>query len=222
MQAELLDLLRDGQFCPTEGREDTEAKARIVCATNRNLEGVIEAGRFRQDLYYRLSVVRIDLPPLRHRCADIPLILNYLMEVHSARYGRVPVPVSPALLLMFKRCEWPGNILQLENLIKRYIILGSENAVTAELLQSSVRHDDLTLPTGAPVHLKSLTKQVVQDFERQIILKELEACHWKRKEVARVLRISYGALLYKMRNVGLLNKKDKAAGTLKDTTRRLV
>ncbi len=225
LQAGLLDLLRDGQFCPTEGHEDTEAKARFVCATNRNLEEVVEAGRFRQDLYYRLSVVRLNLPPLRHRCADIPLFLNYLMEVHGARYGRTPAPVSPALLLMFKRCEWPGNILQLENLIKRYIILGSENAVTVELLQCTARHDDFTLPTGPPVPLKSLTKQVVQDFERQIILRELEACHWKRKEVARVLRISYGALLNKMRNVGLLTKKDKAAGplrSLKETTQRLV
>jgi len=222
LQAELLNLLRDGQFCPVEGREDREVKARIICATNRNLEKEVEAGHFRQDLYYRLNVVRIDLPSLRDRSSDIPLILNYFLGVYSARYSRDPFPVSPALLGMLKKCDWPGNILQLENLIKRYVILGSEDALTAELLQCTVRHHDFTLPTGGPTPLKSLTRQAAQDFERKIILQELETYHWKRKEVARALRISYGALLNKMRNAGLLAKKRKTSGRLKRETEKLI
>jgi two-component system response regulator AtoC len=222
LQTELLNLLGDGQFCPVEGHEDREVKARIICATNRNLEKEIEAGNFRRDLYYRLNVVRVDLPSLRQRSADIPLILNYFLGVYSERYNRARFPISPALLGMLKRCDWPGNILQLENLIKRYVILGSEDALTAELLQCSVRHNDLTLPIGRPIPLKSLTRQAAQDFERKIILQELETYHWKRKEVARALRISYGALLNKMRNAGLLAKKRKPPGRLKGETGKLV
>ncbi len=222
LQAELLNLLQDGQFCPVEGRGDREVKARIICATNRNLEKEVEAGRFRQDLYYRLNVVRVDMPSLRDRSADIPLILNYFLEVYSARYGREPFPVSPSLLGMLKKCDWPGNILQLENLIKRYVILGSEDALTAELLQCTVRPNGLTLPMGGPTPLKSLTKQAAQEFERKIILQELETYHWKRKEVARALRISYGALLNKMRNAGLLARKRKAAGRLKGEAGKVV
>src|SRR6266481_4388906 len=132
LQAKLLQLLQDGQFCPIGGQEDRQIDARVVCATNRNLEDEIRKGNFRQDLFYRINVVSIHMPTLRERAADIPLICDSLRKMYGEMFDRPTRPLSARKLDMLQRYHWPGNIRELENLIKRYIILGSEDVITLD------------------------------------------------------------------------------------------
>jgi two-component system response regulator AtoC len=207
LQAKLLQVLQDSQFSRIGGREDIRVDIRIVCAANRPLETQVSGGRFRQDLYYRINVVNLLMPPLRSRIGDVRPLAQYFLERYRRQHGTNVRPISPGLLRMLEEHSWPGNIRELENLIERYVILGSEEAVSAELLQSGRPHPSAMMPTSGPVHLKSVTRQAVQELERKIILNVLEANHWNRKRTASELRISYRALLYKIRQAGLPSKR---------------
>src|SRR6266436_8370051 len=134
LQAKLLQLLQDGQFSRIGGQEDKHVQLRVICATNRHLEQDITEGRFRQDLFYRINVVNIQLPSLRARVGDIASLVAYFLDVHQARHKVQVQPLSPAVMRLLEKHPWPGNIRELENLIERYVILGSEDAVSSELL----------------------------------------------------------------------------------------
>ena len=207
LQAKLLQLLQDGQFSRIGGREDIIVQIRVICATNKPLDREIAAGRFRQDLYYRINVVNVELPPLRSRSEDIADLTNYFLQRLNKRHNTVPRPLSAALLRLLERHQWPGNVRELENLVERCVILGSEEAVSSELLHWDRTHLTPDLPTQGPIHLKKITRQAVQDLERKIILNVLEANRWNRKRAASELRISYRALLYKIRQAGLPPKR---------------
>jgi len=207
LQAKLLQLLQDGQFCPIGGQEDKQVDARVICATNRNLEEEIEQGSFRQDLYYRINVVNIQLPSLRDRVADIPVICDFLREVYSEKFNRPTRPLSSRKMEMMQRYHWPGNIRELENLIKRYVILGSEDAIAVELVASSTTPLIPDVPINGSVSLKKMTRQAIREFESRIILKILQAHNWNRKRAASALNISYRALLYKLKEAGVPARK---------------
>ena len=207
LQAKLLQLLQDGQFCRIGGQEDQRVQLRVICATNRRLEQEIANGRFRQDLFYRINVVSIELPPLRSRSEDIPDLVAYFLQSHRARHNMQARPLSPAALHLLVKHPWPGNIRELENLIERYVILGSEDAVSSELLNWEHTHAASEIPLEGQIHLKKVTRQAVHDLERKIILSVLEANHWNRKRTASALKISYRALLYKIRRAGLPPKR---------------
>jgi two-component system response regulator AtoC len=207
LQAKLLQLLQDGQFCRIGGQEDRHVHLRVICATNRRLELEIANGRFRQDLFYRINVVSIDLPPLRARAEDIPDLVAYFLQLHRARHNMQARPLSPAALTLLGRHSWPGNIRELENLIERYVILGSEDAISSELLNWEHSHLAPEIPVEGQIHLKKVTRQAVHDLERKIILSVLEANRWNRKRTASALKISYRALLYKIRRAGLPRKR---------------
>ncbi len=204
LQAKLLQLLQDGQFCRIGAQEDKKVEVRVVCATNRELEREIDSGSFRADLFYRINVVNLRLPRLRERSQDIPALVNYFLEHYNEKYNcRAPSP-SGGTLSLLERYHWPGNIRELENLIKRYVILGSEDTITSELLSRDEEYFDPEAPTtDAPIALKKVTRQAVRELERRIIFKVLQANNWNRKKAARSLNISYRALLYKMRDSGL-------------------
>ncbi len=207
LQAKLLQLLQDGQFCRIGGQEDRHVQLRVICATNRRLELEIANGRFRQDLFYRINVVSIDLPPLRSRAEDIPELVAYFLQIHRARHNMQARPLSPAALHLLGKHSWPGNIRELENLIERYVILGSEDAISSELLNWEHTHAAPEIPIEGQIHLKKVTRQAVHDLERKIILSVLEANRWNRKRTASALKISYRALLYKIRRAGLPRKR---------------
>src|SRR6202163_3243454 len=207
LQAKLLQLLQDGQFCRIGGQEDRHVQLRVICATNRRLEVEIANGRFRQDLFYRINVVSIDLPPLRSRAEDIPDLVAYFLQIHRARHNMQARPLSPAALNLLAKHSWPGNIRELQNLIERYVILGSEDAISSELLNWEYTHAAPEIPIEGQIHLKKVTRQAVHDLERKIILSVLEANHWNRKRTASALKISYRALLYKIRRAGLPPKR---------------
>jgi two-component system response regulator AtoC len=207
LQAKLLQLLQDGQFSRIGGQEDKRVQVRVMCATNRRLEVEIANGRFRQDLFYRINVVSIELPPLRSRLEDIPDLVSYFLQVHRTRHNMQARPLSPAAQNLLLKHSWPGNIRELENLIERYVILGSEDAISSELLNWEHTHAAPEIPIEGQIHLKKVTRQAVHDLERKIILSVLEANRWNRKRTASALKISYRALLYKIRRAGLPRKR---------------
>lgn len=206
LQAKLLQLLQDGQFSRIGAQEDKRVEVRIVCATNRNLDKEIEAGTFRLDLFYRVNVLDMKLPPLRERSEDIPDLVEYFLDAHAAMFKCTPRPISSRLMQALKAYDWPGNIRQLENLVKRYVILGSEEEVARDLFAapaSPTSTYEPEIPTDGPISLKKITQQAVVEIERKVILKTLQTHHWNRKRAARALNISYRSLLYKIRDAGL-------------------
>lgn len=208
LQAKLLQLLQDGQFCPIGAQEDKRIDVRVICATNRNLEEEIEQGTFRQDLYYRINVVNIQLPSLRERAADIPVICDFLRQVYSDKFNRPTRPLSQRKLEMMQHYHWPGNIRELENLIKRYVILGTEEAIAVDLSNGGSSASLIpSIPINGSISLKKVTRQAMREFESKIILKILQAHNWNRKRAATALNISYRALLYKLKEAGVPRRK---------------
>jgi two-component system, NtrC family, response regulator AtoC len=203
LQSKLLQLLQDGQFCRIGAQEDKKVEVRIVCATNRHLETEIENGTFRQDLYYRINVVNLNLPPLRERRGDIEELVHYFLEYYNRKYNCRAKALSGELITVLQKYHWPGNIRELENLIKRYVILGNEEVISSDLVTREQEYFNPDLNLDGPISLKKLTRQAVRELERKVILKVLQANHWNRKQAARALSISYRALLYKIRDAGL-------------------
>jgi len=211
LQAKLLQLLQDGQFCRIGAQEDKRVEVRVICATNRNLEEEIENGNFRQDLFYRINVLSIELPPLRERNQDIAGLAEYFRQHYNEQFNRYTKTISPVLLRCLTQHSWPGNIRELENLIKRYVIFGSEDAITEELASRSRDHAyNPEIPKDGNISLKKVTRQAVRELERRIILRVLEANQWNRRRTARALNISYRALLYKVRDAGLIPDRGRA------------
>jgi len=203
LQSKLLQLLQDGQFCRIGAQADKKVEVRIVCATNRKLEEEIENGTFRQDLFYRINVVNLFMPPLRDRRDDIENLANYFLDYYNRKYNCRAKPISPELTEVLQKYHWPGNIRELENLIKRYVILGSEDVISSDLQPRDPELLTTDINFDGPISLKKLTRQATRALERKIILKVLHNHHWNSKQAARTLNISYRALLYKIRDAGL-------------------
>src|SRR5215472_6415293 len=203
LQSKLLQLLQDGQFCRIGAQEDKKVEVRVVCATNRKLEQEIENGTFRSDLFYRINVVNLQMPPLRERAADIPQLVDYFLEHHNRKYNCRAKALSSEMLATLRKYHWPGNIRELENLVKRYVILGNEEVISSEVVSREHEYFTPDIPIEGQVSLKKITRQAVRELEHKVILKVLQAHHWNRKQAARALSISYRALLYKIRDAGL-------------------
>ena len=200
LQSKLLHLLQDGQFYAIGGKKEKQVEVRFLCATNRRLEQEIQAGSFRQDLFYRIKVVTLSLPPLRERSCDIPLLIAHFLRTYSQQFRRNPQPLSAKTATALERYWWPGNIRELENLIKSYVILGSEDAIRRELLvtENGSNGNGNGEGTGSGKRPASL-KQAIRDLESQLIRQALEEQHWNRRRAARALKISYRSLLYRLK-----------------------
>jgi two-component system response regulator AtoC len=203
LQSKLLQLLQDGQFCRIGAQEDKKVEVRVVCATNRKLEEEIAAGNFRADLFYRINVVNLHMPPLRERASDIPQLISYFLEYYNRKFNARAVAPSADLMNALKKYHWPGNVRELENLMKRYVILGTEESISGDLHPREQDFFNADISVDGPISLKKITRQAVRELERKIILKVLQHHHWNRKQAARALNISYRALLYKIRDAGL-------------------
>jgi two-component system response regulator AtoC len=209
LQAKLLQLLQEGKFCRIGGQEDTRVELRVICATNRPLEEDVENGTFRQDLFYRINVVNLQLPPLRERIEDLPILVGYFLNSYNEKYNSKAPPFSRQVMQLMQSYMWPGNIRELENLVKRYVILGTEETIAASLVQHNPMTPIPEVREDGDISLKRVTKQAVREVERQVILKVLQAQNWNRKRTARSLGISYRALLYKIRDAGLSERKPR-------------
>ena len=206
LQAKLLHVLQDQQFSRLGGRSNITVDVRVIAATNVNIKQALAERRFRLDLYYRLNAFTLTLPPLRQRQEEIPLLLRHFMARFAARYARAPLTFSPRMMEACLRYPWPGNLRELENFVKRYLILGDEELVLGDLASRAVfvpAADCDLASEQAPRGLKSIVRGLTDDAEAEAITRALEETQWSRKRAARRLKISYKALLYKMRQYGI-------------------
>lgn len=209
LQAKLLHVLQDGHYTRIGDYEEKRADARVVCATNRHLQQEIENGGFRSDLFYRINVISITLPPLRDRRDDVPYLAEYLREQFNRRFQREAPPLSKETLHLLRQRDWPGNIRELENCMARYVVLGSEESFYGERVERAPTHFTYEATPEGNIPLKHIAQQVTRKMERDVILKVLQANHWNRRKAAEVLKISYRALLYKVRQAGLPAKRPR-------------
>jgi two-component system, NtrC family, response regulator AtoC len=200
-QAKLLQLVQDGTMMRVGGQESRKVDTRLICAANGDLRRLIADGGFRLDLFFRISAVTIDLPPLRERSEDLPTLIDYFLERCVKMYQVEPKPISRDIVSLMARYNWPGNIRQLENLIRSYALLGNEEALIADLTPPPSTSILSEIDVAKPVSLKAITKSAKRELEREIILKVLQANGWNRQKAARWLNISYRSLLYKMQEV---------------------
>jgi transcriptional regulator with PAS, ATPase and Fis domain len=202
LQAKLLQVLQDGSFSRLGARTTIKVNVRVIAATNIDIKAAIAERRFRGDLYYRLNGFSFCLPPLRKRREEIPILIRYFMQRMAEKYARRPVSMSATLLNACLEYNWPGNLRELENFVKRYLVLGDDQAMLAELapertpLPPSIRNAELYAPPGG---LKKMLSNVKGEAEARVISAVLLKNQWKRKKSAAELQISYKALLYKMR-----------------------
>jgi DNA-binding NtrC family response regulator len=209
LQAKLLHVLQDQHFSRLGSRSMVSIDVRILAATNIDIQQAIAAKKLREDLYYRLNAFTVHVPPLRERREEIPLLLRHFMALFATRYARAPLPVSPVLVDACRSNSWPGNLRELENFVKRYLILGDEQLALSEL-ETQEREAGAAAgppaeppPKQNPDDLKSLVRGLKDEAEREAIARTLERTRWNRKEAARRLGISYKALLYKIRRYSI-------------------
>jgi two-component system, NtrC family, response regulator AtoC len=207
VQAKLLQVLQDGSFLRVGGHEMRRIQTRVVAVANRELREQVDEGTFRLDFLYRINAVTFNLPPLRRRPEDLPQLVDYFTGYHARMFQTNPVPLSRGVVRLMQKYNWPGNIRQLDNLIRSYVLMGSEEALVSELMQDerAVQPASVmsSLDLTQPIALKVVTKKATQELERQIILKVLKANNWNRQKTAKWLKISYRSLLYKLNEVGM-------------------
>jgi two-component system response regulator AtoC len=207
LQAKLLHVLQDHQYSRLGGRHLVETDVRVLAATNVDVHEAMKTGKFREDLYYRLNVLSILVPPLRERTAEIPLLFRHFLEKYSEKFGKPSPKPSKHLLDAAVIYPWPGNLRELENFVKRYVILEDDEGSLCELVEmSSMRQR--TSPRGESMvprqqGLKALVRGLKDEAEAEAIADALEKTRWCRKDAAKMLGISYKALLYKMRQFNL-------------------
>ena len=224
LQAKLLHVLQDHEFSRLGGKRDIQVDVRVLAATNKPLERAVEEGVFREDLFYRLNVVTIHIPPLRERREEIPVFLEYFLSRYSEYYSKHPPKFGEYAVSRMMEYAWPGNIRELENLVKRYVIVGNEAQIIRELsthkpIVSSMPSDaadsaatalpaPATVPpiqssgNGAEFEMPSLLeigRRAAMQAEREAIERVLAQTRWNRRQAAKILKISYKALLNKLR-----------------------
>ncbi len=211
LQAKLLQVLQDGEFSRLGDENTVQVDVQILAATNRDLEQAVQAGTFRSDLYYRLNVVNITVPPLRERPEEISQLTTDFLQKYSTQYNRALPTLSPETLELFQAYHWPGNIRQLENFVKRIIILGSEEFIGKELTTEDANTS--TPPSSSGLGLKELSRRAARQVECLHIQRTLEKTQWNRVQAAKLLQVSYRTLLYKMEECGLSSPKEKVNGS---------
>jgi two-component system response regulator AtoC len=225
LQAKLLHVLQDHEFSRLGGKRDIQVDVRVLAATNKPLERAVEEGVFREDLFYRLNVVTIHIPPLRERREEIPVFLKYFLEKYSQHYGKHPSMFSDFAVTRMMEYAWPGNIRELENMVKRYVIVGNEAQIIRELAthkpivpslsgvpvaepapaapaapsiqQPALNGNDLEMPS-----LLEIGRRAAMQAEREAIERVLAQTRWNRRQAAKILKISYKALLNKLKAMG--------------------
>jgi len=213
LQAKLLHVLQDHQYSRLGGRHLVETDVRVLAATNVDVQDAMKTGKFREDLYYRLNVLSIIVPPLRERTAEIPLLFQHFLVKYSEKFGKTAQTPSVHLLDAALNYPWPGNLRELENFVKRYVILEDDEGSLRELVEMSAARPRTSPRPEAPVQreqgLKALVRGLKDEAEMEAIADALEKTRWCRKDAAKMLGISYKALLYKMRQFNLDTKRTR-------------
>jgi two-component system response regulator AtoC len=202
-QRSLLCALPDGDVGDRRGL----MKARVISTTSRNLDEEMRAGRFRSELYYRINGVCLRLPPLRERKQDIPLLADFFLIKHATRLGRTRPAIGPRTLEVFLHHSWPGNIRELENVVKKIVALGDEQLAVAELTTGRSEPRKTEAVTVRGHSLKVAARAASREAERELILEALTRTRWNRKRAAQELQISYKSLLYKLKQIGFADSE---------------
>ena len=204
LQSKLLQFLQDGTFSRIGDQSERRIDARLVCATNRDLDRETDAGRFRQDLLYRIHGFRLNLPTLHERREDIPALAEYFRAHFEKQFGTKADMFPLEMLKYLKNLNWPGNLRELSNGVARYVLIGPEAAIYQEHAPKKNRAMRRAEDNGTPVPLKRLAKDAIREMERNVILEVLHANQWNRRKTAQKLKISYRALIYKIHDAGLM------------------
>ena len=206
MQAKILRVLQDRRFMHLGGTSEMQVDVRIVAATNVNLQQAVKDGRFREDLFYRLNVINLELPPLRQRRGDVPLLANHFLRFYAEENGTEPPTLTPEALRVLMDYEWPGNVRELENAMERGVVLSTTRTITPDLLPSQL--------TGSTYSAALLDHRpdaslfdVMEEIERRIIADRLERCHWNQTEAAEYFKVPLSTLNQKIKRLNVEIKK---------------
>jgi DNA-binding NtrC family response regulator len=206
MQAKILRVLQDRRFMHLGGTQEIQVDVRIVAATNVNLQHAVRDGRFREDLYYRLNVISLELPPLRSRREDIPLLAGHFLRYYAEENGMGDRALAPEALRVLMDYDWPGNVRELENAMERGVVLSSDRTITADLLPSQL--------TGGTYSASILEHRpdaslfdLMEEIERRIIADRLERCHWNQTEAAEFFKIPLSTLNQKIKRLNVEIRK---------------
>ncbi|RMG20896.1 MAG: sigma-54-dependent Fis family transcriptional regulator [Deltaproteobacteria bacterium] len=207
LQVKLLRVLQEGAFTPVGSTETREVDVRVIAATHKDLKKMVEAGEFREDLYYRINVIHVEVPPLRERRDDIPLLVTHFLTKH-AREGEPPKSLDEATLALLMEYTWPGNIRELENEIERLLVLGSDRSVLGpDLLSPRIREAVGSGPGPDPlprIRATGKLKNAIEALEREMIHQGLIRTQWNKSRLARELGISRSNLIAKCEKYGLV------------------
>jgi DNA-binding NtrC family response regulator len=206
MQAKILRVLQDRRFMRLGGTQELQVDVRILAATNVSLQQAVKEGRFREDLFYRLNVISLELPPLRNRKEDIPLLANHYLKFYANENGFETPELAPDALRVMMDYDWPGNVRELENAMERSVVLATGPVITPELLPGQLRgttYSTTLLEQRADASLFD----VMEDIERRIIADRLERCGWNQTEAAEYFRVPLSTLNQKIKRFNIEIKK---------------
>jgi DNA-binding NtrC family response regulator len=206
LQMKLLRVLQERQFEPVGSNKTETVDIRVLLASNKNLMEEVKQGRFREDLFYRINVVTIDLPPLSDRVGDVELLAKHFMQIYCKQHKRNKLGISEEAMRFLEKYNWPGNVRELENVIERAVLLSKEKFITEDDLTEGVKE-----PTNQHQNfyeVKSL-KDALEEPEKKIIRQVLEANHWNRLETANVLKVNRSTLFKKMKRYGLYEEAER-------------
>lgn len=202
LQSKLLHFLQDGHFSRLGDDTERTVQTRLICSTGKELDGEIAASRFRADLFYRISVVQLRLPLLRDRSEDVPFLAEYLQAAYEKQFGKQSERFRSEILHYWQGQRWPGNLRELANTVARYVLIGPEFLESPEVSPKRFEHSAKT----DTMPLKQITHDAIREMERTVILDALRENKWNRRRTAESLKISYRALIYKIRNAGLVRR----------------
>ncbi|MFQ5869288.1 MAG: sigma-54-dependent transcriptional regulator [Candidatus Zixiibacteriota bacterium] len=210
LQSKLLQVLEQNEFVRVGGIQTVRVDVRIVCATNKNVEKALEEGIIREDLFYRLNEITIQLPPLREKSEDIPLLVDHFLQRYRILYERDFPGLSPQALKALKEYSWPGNVRQLENLMKQIVVRNDESMVfeLSERIATEISSGGPEPPSSraeGELSLKRRISALVTQEEKKVISEALRRTNWNRRKAAKLLEISYRSLLYKIKDYGIVS-----------------
>jgi len=219
IQSKLLQVLQEGTFSRLGGKQDVQVNVRVIAATNKELRKAVEQGTFREDIYYRLNVVNIHIPPLTERREDITYLFEYFLDTYNEKYGKNIQIAKEELYPMLLSYPWPGNVRELKNQVKRLVILGNVEemaqylkgglgSVISERRSQEIKEKSLEVLSQSDdpneiLPLKLAAKEATVKAEREMILRALRGTNWNKKKAAQLLQVSYKALLYKIKECGI-------------------
>jgi len=200
MQAKLLRVLQEKEVRPVGSNEKFDVDVRVIAATNRDLEAAYRVGTFRKDLYFRLNVVTVHLPPLRERRSDIPMLVHHFLNRYAAG---MHLPVTPAAMKSLLQYDWPGNVRELENCIARAVTLGDHKVIDVQDLPPSMRTEQPAAPEMTPQEASSLSTTALAEMERMTILRVFEQAHGDKALAGKMLGISRATLYRKLKRYNI-------------------